>query len=140
MLTGSEKEDRSNGTRPPDVKENRVAPDRNNNNNNIDSNMLDSSSSSADDDDDMMPEWHYNMSDEDYDSYYHNDLFVQYNNPPTPKRVHNQDLAPITLLICDTIQNHEVGRPLVILLDGGSSGSLINKQAIPKGAVPSKSV
>ena len=140
MLTDCEKEDRSNGTRPPDVKANRVAPDRNNNNNNIDNNMLDSSSSSADDDDDMMPEWHYNMSDEDYDSYYHNDLFVQYNNPPTPKRVHNQDLAPITLLICDTIQNHEVGRPLVILLDGGSSGSLINKRAIPRGAVPSKSV
>mmetsp|Transcript_27149 Transcript_27149/g.30495 ORF Transcript_27149/g.30495 Transcript_27149/m.30495 type:complete len:103 (-) Transcript_27149:1971-2279(-) len=73
MLTGSEKEDRSNGTRPPDVKANRVAPDRNNNNN-IDSNMLDSSSSSADDDDEMMPEWHYIMSDEDYDSYYHNTI------------------------------------------------------------------
>jgi len=79
MLTGSEKEDRSNGTRPPDVKANRVAPDRNNNNNNIDSNMLDSLSSSEDDDDEMMPEWHYNMSDEDYDSYYHNGLVLQYN-------------------------------------------------------------
>ena len=110
MFTESEKEDRSNGTRPPDVKAIQVAPDRNNNNN-IDSNMLDSLSS-EDDDDEMMPEWHYNMSDEDYDSYYHNGLFLQYNNPPTPKRVHNQDLAPITLLVCDTIQNHDVGRPL----------------------------
>ena len=30
-------------------------------------------------------------------------------------------------------------RPLVILLDGGSSGILINKRAIPKGAVATKS-
>ena len=96
--------------------------------------MLDSS-----DDNDDIPEWHYNMSDEDYDSYYHDELFVEYNTPLTPKQVHNPDLAPIILLVCDTIQNQSVGRPLVILLDGGKSGSLINKRAMPKGAVATKS-
>ena len=52
---------------------------------------------------------------------------------------HNPDLAPITLLVYDTIQNPAVERPLIMLLDGGSSGSLINKRVIPRGAVPSKS-
>ena len=79
------------------------------------------------------------MSDEEYDVYYHNELFAEYNSSPTPKRVHNPDLAPITLLICDSIQGHAVERPLVILLDGGSSGCLINKRAIPKGATANKS-
>ena len=73
--------------------------------------------------------------------YYHNELYGEYNSHPTPKKVyiHNPDLAPITLLVCDTIQNRAVERPLVILLDGGSSASLINKRAIPREVVPSKS-
>ena len=76
-----------------------------------------------------------------YELYYHDELYGEYNSSPTPKKVyvHNPDLAPITLLVCGTIQNKPVERPLVILLDGGSSGSLINKRAIPRGAVPSKS-
>ena len=81
----------------------------------------------------------YEMSDKDYDLNYHDELFVEYNLHPTPKQVHNKDLASITLLICDLIQGQTVERPLVILLDGGSSGSLTNKRAIPKGAVPTKS-
>ena len=98
-----------------------------------DVNMLDSS------DDDIEVELDYNMSDEEYDLYYHNELFVEYNSPPTPKRVYNPDLAPITLLICNTIQGRTVERLLVISLDGGSSGSLIKKRAIPKRAVATKS-
>ena len=68
-------------------------------------------------------------------------MYVEYNSHPTPKKVyvHNSDLAPITLLVCDTIQNRAVECPLIILLDGGSSGSLINKRAIPQGVVLSKS-
>ena len=66
---------------------------------------------------------------------------VEYNSHPTPKKMyaHSPDLAPIILLVCDTMQNKPVERPLVILLDGGSSGSLINKRAVPQGAVSSKS-
>ena len=86
----------------------------------------------------------FEMSDAErelYELYYHDELYGEYNSNPTPKKVyvHNPDLAPITLLVCDMIQNKAVERPLVILLDGGSSGSLINKRAIPQGAVPSKS-
>ena len=126
MLTESKKEDRRNGTHPPGCKANPVALDTNTNNID-DMNMLDSS----DDEDELE----FEMSDaerERYRMYYHD---------PTPKKVyvHNLDLAPITLLVCGTIQNKPVERPLVILLDGGSSGSLINKRAIPRGAVPSKS-
>ena len=137
MLLERRKEDRINKTCPLGHKANSVAPNSNNNNNNNiiveDVSMLDSS------DDESEVELDYEMSDEEYDLYYHSELFVEYNSPPTPKRVHNTDLAPITLLICDTIQGHVVERPLVILLDGGSSGSLINKRAIPKGAVATKS-
>ena len=84
----------------------------------------------------------------DYDTlhfeelFYQYELFTQFNGGlciPTPGRVHNKDLAPITLLCCDTIQGRPVERPLVILLDGGSSGSLINKRSLPNGAVPSRS-
>jgi len=35
-----------------------------------------------------------------------------------------------------TVQNTTVGRPLVVLFDSGSDGSLINRTAIPKGIVP----
>ena len=82
------KEDRSNKTFPLGNKANSVVPNGNNNNNNINSlNMLDSS-----DDED---EFEWKMSDEEYDLYYHDDLFVEYNSNPTLKRVHNPDLAPI---------------------------------------------
>ena len=46
----------------------------------------------------------YEMSNEEYDLYYHDELFVEYNSHPTPKQVHSKDLAPITLSICDLIQ------------------------------------
>ena len=92
----------------------------------------------------IVGELEYAMSDakrEQYEKYYHDEMYVDYNSHPTPKKVyvHNPDLAPITLLVYETILNKPVERPLVILLDGGSSGSLINKRAIPQGAVPSKS-
>ena len=72
----------------------------------------------------------------------HDDFSMQFNGGltiPTPGRVHNKDVAPITLLCCDTIQGHHSPRLLVILLDGGSSSSLINKRALPLDPVPAKS-
>lgn len=81
----------------------------------------------------------YEISDEEYDIYYHDELSVEYNSHPTPKQVHNPDLAPITLLLSITIQGQAVERPLVILLNCGSSGSLMNKRAILKGVIPTKS-
>lgn len=72
------------------------------------------------------------ISDEEYDSYYHYELCVEYNSHPTPSCVHNPDLAPIPLLTCNSIQVQPVEYPLVILLDSGSSGSLINKRGILK--------
>ena len=98
VLIESKKEDHSNGTRPPGRKANSVAP--NTNTNNIDdTTMLDSS----DDEDEVE----YEMSDEQYDLYYHDEMYVEYNSHPIPKKVyvHNQDLSPVTLLVCDTIQN-----------------------------------
>ena len=112
MLLEQRKEDRTNRTHLLGCKANLVAPNSNNNNNTTivveDVNMFDSS------DDESDVELDYEMSDEEYDLYYHNKLFVEYNSPPTWKRVHNPDLAPITLLICNTIQGHAVDRPLVI--------------------------
>ena len=135
MLTESKKEDRSNRNRPPDIKANPVALDTNTNNI-ADKNMLDLS----DDEDELE----FEMSDFErklYKMYYHDEMYVEYNCHPTPKKVyvHNPDLVPITLLVYDTIKNKPVERPLVILLIDGSSGSLINQRAIPRGAVPSKS-
>ena len=59
----------------------------------------------------------------------HDELFVQFDSGlaiPTPGRVRDKDLAPIILLCCNLIQGQPSERPLVILLDGGSS-SLINR-------------
>lgn len=69
--------------------ENLVTPNGNNtnSNNNMNINMLNTS----DDVDDLE----YEMSDIKYDVYYHVELFVEYNSHPTPKQVHNKDLAPI---------------------------------------------
>ena len=136
-FTGVRKTDRINKTCPLGHKVNLVAPNGNNNNNNNNNiagaNMLDSS----DEEDEL--ELDYEMSDEEYDLYYHDELFVEYNSYPTLKQVHTPDLALITLLIYDSIQGQLVERPLVILLNSSSSGSLINKRAIPKGDVPTKS-
>ena len=130
------KEDCSNENQPLGCKANLVAPNRNNNNNNMNMNMLNKS-----DDDSKSKDNDYETLDLD-EWLNHDELFMQFNSGltiPTPGRVHNEDLAPITLLCCDTIQGHHSPRPLVILLDGGSCSSLINKRALPLGAVPSKS-
>ena len=133
MLTESKKEDHSSsGTCPPGHKANLVAPNGNNNNIN-NTHMLDLSN----DEDELGID--YKMSDKEYDLYYHDELFIEYNSHLTPKRVHNPDLALITLLVCDTIQNQSVECTLVTLLDGGSSGSIIIKRDLPKGAVATKS-
>jgi hypothetical protein len=50
-----------------------------------------------------------------------------------------KDLAPITLLSCQTIQGQYCDRPLVVLMDGGSSGTLLNRRVLPAGACPSRS-
>ena len=66
---------------------NLVAQNWNNNsnkNNIADANMLDSSDEKNELDID------YEMSDEEYDSYYYYELFVEYNSHPTPKLVQSQ--------------------------------------------------
>ena len=93
MLTEVRLEYWTNATYPPGHKATSVAPNCNNNNNIADANMLDSS-----DEDEM--------SDEKYDLYYHDELIVNYHSYPTPQRVYNVDLAPITLLICNSIRDH----------------------------------
>ena len=50
-----------------------------------------------------------------------------------------KDLAPITILCCETIQGQYCNRPLVVLMDGGSSGTLLNRRCLPPGACPSRS-
>ena len=49
------------------------------------------------------------------------------------------DLAPISILRCQTIQGQYIERPLVVLFDGGSSGTLLNRRCLPPGACPSRS-
>ena len=49
------------------------------------------------------------------------------------------DLAPITVLRCETIQGQYCDRPLIVLMDGGSSGTLLNRRVLPAGACPSRS-
>ena len=111
------KEDRVNETHPLGCKANSVAP---NSNKEINNNLS------------MLAE--YEDAALNSDIYKHDELFESFNGDPDVK-----DLAPITLLCCDTIQGHVMERPLVVLLDGGSSGSLINKRSIPRGAVASRS-
>ena len=57
---------------------------------------------------------------------------------PTPKSVSNKNSnkTPIGIMKVKTIQNTAVGRPLVVLYDSGSDGSLINGRTLPKGVVP----
>ena len=50
-----------------------------------------------------------------------------------------KDLAPITILCCETIQGQYCNRPLIVLMDGGSSGTLLNRRCLPLGACPSRS-
>ena len=138
MLHDVRKEDRTNETCQLGHEANLEAPNCNNNNNNNNINIKDVNMFSSFDNEGEV-ELDYEMSDEEYDSYYHNELFIEYKSPPSPKRVHNLDLAPITLLVCNTIQGHVAERLLVILLNGGSSSSLIKKIAIPKGAVATRS-
>ena len=87
-----------------------VALNSNNNdiNDSMNMNMLNMS------DDDIQWDLEYEMSDDEYDLYYHNELFVEYNSNPTLKRVHNRDLAPIILLVCNLIRGQSSERPLVI--------------------------
>ena len=90
MLTESKKEDRSNRICPRDIKANPVVLDSNN--------MLDPSDDMYDDEVEFEKRKLYEL-------YYHDELYGEYNSNPTPKKVyvHNLDLAPITLLVCDTI-------------------------------------
>ena len=95
------KEDHSNETQPLGCKANSVAPNRNNNNN-MNMNMLNELSY-----DDSDPEDNNNENELSLDDWINADeLFMQFNSGlaiPTPGRVHNKDVAPITLLCCDTI-------------------------------------
>ena len=72
------------------------------------------------------------------DEWIHYDELFATNNDvqTTPTIVTEKDVAPITVLICWTIQRHQSAKPLTCLFDGGSSYSLFNMRNIPIGAIP----
>ena len=57
---------------------------------------------------------------------------------PTAKTVRfkNSDVAPIAMVRIKTINQIKVARPLVCLLDSGSTGTMIQTRALPPGVVP----
>ena len=57
---------------------------------------------------------------------------------PTVKTVRSKtnDVAPIAMVKVKTINKIQVDRPLVCLLDTGSTGTMIQSRALPPGVVP----
>ena len=53
---------------------------------------------------------------------------------PTPKRNHRQTLIPIVVVAVKTVNGVKLPRPLLCLLDSGSTGCLYNRRAIPYGS------
>ena len=53
---------------------------------------------------------------------------------PTPKTVRRADRFPIVLLVAKTINGVPLARPLVCLLDTGSTGCLMKRSALPHGS------
>ena len=82
--------------------------------------------------DDTVPtdiECHNNIEDEDFDVYY---------QVPVPKNGNPRDLSltPITIAVMDTIGLIKSRKLLRVLLDPGSSGTMIHERIVPKKAVP----
>ena len=48
----------------------------------------------------------------------------------------NTDVVPMALCLMQSIQNHNSSKPLLVLLDSGSSHTWINPVALPKGCTP----
>ena len=47
-----------------------------------------------------------------------------------------KEWAPVSLLLCSTVQNVGSKRMLKVLFDSGGTGCLINQRALPMGANP----
>ena len=71
----------------------------------------------------------HNIEDEDFDIYY---------QVPVPKNGKPRDLSltPITIAVMDTIGLIKSRKLLRVLLDPGSSGTMIHEIIVPKDAVP----
>ncbi len=54
----------------------------------------------------------------------------------SPSSSLSADLPPTVLLIPQTVQQHQHGRPLVALLDPGSNVTFLHRRSSPRGAVP----
>ena len=57
-------------------------------------------------------------------------------NLSTESLKRGDDVAPISILLCKAIQKNHSEKPLVTLFDGGSSSTLLNERALPRGATP----
>ena len=50
------------------------------------------------------------------------------------------DLSPAILMKIKKIQGRSLGRPLIALCDSGSTGTMINSDALPFGTVPNQAI
>jgi hypothetical protein len=53
-----------------------------------------------------------------------------------PKKNIHQNLTPVTIMVVDTISSVRSRRILKILLDSGSTATLVNKKCLPKKCKP----
>ena len=71
---------------------------------------------------------------------YYDDCFafekIEY-KVPTPKiNISEQQLVATTIMVVDTIHNHESTKLLRVLFDSGGSRTMINRRVLPKGVIP----
>ena len=76
------------------------------------------------------------LTEEDEQALHEAFLFI-----PTAKTVRfkTSDVAPIAMVKVKTINQIQVARPLVCLLDSGSTGTMIQSRALPPGVIPNVS-
>ena len=92
-----------------------------------------STASITDDEDDAL----YPLSDEELENYNNEDeeykIFV-----PVPKARYerNQDLLPVWMMICRSINDTPSTRLLRVLFDSGGTGTMIHRSVLPKGCNP----
>ena len=55
-----------------------------------------------------------------------------------PKKTVPQNLTPVTNMVVDTISSVRLRRLLRVLLDSGSTATLINKKCLPRHCKPCK--
>ena len=98
--------------------------------------------------DDMSDTRSRKTLDNDFHSYenescvddYYDDCFafekIEY-KVPTPKiNISEQQLVATTIMVVDTIHNHESTKLLRVLFDSGGSRTMINRRVLPKGVIP----